>query len=195
MVGDGAADKSKRPLRYIAGICVTVIIAVLLLFYFSLSARFLAFLLLSIALVVSSIIDFEKQEIPDVITLSFIPAGLVLMTIFRIGGDGGTYMSSFVNSLLGALSGAGVMLLMGGLGWMLFRKEALGGGDVKLMAMIGAFLGWKLTVLTFFVAPFLAVIPGLYLKIRYGDETMPYGPFLAAGALVSLFAGAHLNII
>ena len=81
---------------------------------------------------------------------------------------------------------------MGLFGDILFKKESMGGGDVKLMAMVGAFLGWKLAVLAFFIAPFFGAIFGIVEKIRTKDSTMPYGPFLVLGTLVSLFYGNEI---
>ena len=68
----------------------------------------------------------------------------------------------------------------------------MGGGDVKLMAMVGAFMGWKLALLTFFVAPFFGAVYGIVEKIRTKDSAIAYGPFLVAGALVSLFYGERI---
>ena len=65
----------------------------------------------------------------------------------------------------------------------------MGGGDVKLMAMVGAFIGWKLVLLTFFIAPFFGAVYGIIEKIRTKDSAIAYGPFLAVGSLISLFLG------
>ena len=63
---------------------------------------------------------------------------------------------------------------------------------MKLMAMIGAFLGWKLVLLTFFIAPFFGSAVGIILKLRTGRETIPYGPYLSLGALIALFFGDRI---
>ena len=84
------------------------------------------------------------------------------------------------------------MFLMGIVGEVIFRKESLGGGDVKLMAMIGAFLGWKLVLLTFFLAPLLGSIVGLVMKIRFKKEVIPYGPYLSCGAVISMIYGERI---
>jgi leader peptidase (prepilin peptidase)/N-methyltransferase len=62
----------------------------------------------------------------------------------------------------------------------------MGGGDVKLLAMIGAFLGWQKAILTFFLAPFFGLIIGVINLIFKKDHTIPYGPFLSLAALLSL---------
>jgi leader peptidase (prepilin peptidase)/N-methyltransferase len=67
------------------------------------------------------------------------------------------------------------------------ETESMGGGDVKLLAMIGAFMGPQRALLTFFLAPFLGIIVGVINLVTKKDHTIPYGPFLSLAALVSLF--------
>ena len=95
-------------------------------------------------------------------------------------------------SIQGALIGGGLIYCMGLAGEMVFKKEAMGGGDVKLLAMVGAFLGWKLAVLTFFIAPFFGAVVGVIEKIRTKDSAIAYGPYLVLGALISLFWGQRI---
>jgi len=68
----------------------------------------------------------------------------------------------------------------------------MGGGDVKLLAMIGAFMGWKLALLTFFLAPYLGIALGIINLVTKKDHTIPYGPFLSIGALIALFWGNRI---
>jgi leader peptidase (prepilin peptidase)/N-methyltransferase len=63
----------------------------------------------------------------------------------------------------------------------------MGGGDVKLLAMIGAFMGWQMAILTFFLAPFLGIVFGVINLATKKDHTIPYGPFLSVAALIALF--------
>jgi len=102
------------------------------------------------------------------------------------------HVHSLTASLIGFIIGGGAIYAMGLLGDIIFRKESMGGGDVKLMAMIGAFLGWKLSLLSFFIAPFFGGVIGVIEKIRTKDNTIAYGPFLVLGALVSLFWGQKI---
>jgi len=103
-----------------------------------------------------------------------------------------------LNSFLGIIIGGGAIFLTGWLFDQIYFKllkkppiqgetESMGGGDVKLLAMIGAFLGWQRALMTFFLAPFLGAAVGLYVLIAKKDHTIPYGPFLALGVFVSLF--------
>ncbi|GAH41256.1 unnamed protein product, partial [marine sediment metagenome] len=77
------------------------------------------------------------------------------------------------------MAGGGAIFITGLIGNAIFRKESMGGGDVKLMAMVGAFIGWKLALLTFLIAPFFGAAVGIVLKIRKGESLIPYGPFLS----------------
>lgn len=76
--------------------------------------------------------------------------------------------------------------------YKVLRMDTMGGGDVKLMAMVGAFMGWKLALLSFFLAPFFGAIYGMIEKLRTKESTIAYGPFLVLGALISLFKGDEI---
>jgi len=95
-------------------------------------------------------------------------------------------------SALGMLVGGGVLYLTGMLGDFIFKKESMGGGDIKLLAMAGSILGWKLVLLTFFIAPILALIPGLVVLLLRRSHIIPYGPFLSLGLVLSLFFGSGI---
>ena len=68
----------------------------------------------------------------------------------------------------------------------------MGGGDVKFLAMIGAFLGWQAVLWTIFSSSVIASFVGVYLKFKKGQELIPYGPFLAAGAFIYMFCGNRI---
>lgn len=136
--------------------------------------------------------ESEPSDDRDIKILVFISLALIaLINFFQSSIPNAIlpYALSLSAALSGYIIGGGIIYLMGLMGDIIFRKESMGGGDVKLMAMIGAFLGWKLAVLTFFIAPFFGAVFGIIEKIRTKDSTIAYGPFLVAGALVSLFYG------
>lgn len=83
--------------------------------------------------------------------------------------------------------GGGVIFIMGVIGDWVFKKESIGGGDVKLLAAIGAFVGWQKVLLAFFVAPLFGAIVGIIIKIKTKESIIPYGPFLSLAGLISLF--------
>ncbi len=103
-----------------------------------------------------------------------------------------SHLRSFENGLIGYIIGGGCIYAMGMLGDIIFRKESMGGGDIKLMAMIGAFLGWKLAILSFFIAPLFGALSGIVVKLRTKESVIAYGPFIVMGALISLFWGYRL---
>jgi leader peptidase (prepilin peptidase)/N-methyltransferase len=166
----------------------TALAGLLLYKWFELTPQFFVYWVFVMLLLVVSVIDIEKQIIPDIISLGGIVAGLTGFTVFRLEGAA-NFFGAFLFSLSGASIGFLLMLALALAGQYIFKKEAMGGGDIKLVAMIGAFLGWKKVLLTFFIAPFLGSFTGLYLKIRYKREIVPYGPYLALGALISLLYG------
>ena len=103
-----------------------------------------------------------------------------------------THLRSLENGLIGFIIGGGCIYAMGMLGDIIFRKESMGGGDIKLMAMIGAFLGWKLVILSFFIAPLFGALAGIVVKLKTRESVIAYGPFIVMGALISLFWGYRL---
>jgi leader peptidase (prepilin peptidase)/N-methyltransferase len=98
-------------------------------------------------------------------------------------------LGGLLSSLIGLLTGGGIIYLTGVLGKMLFKKDAMGGGDVKYLAMMGSFLGFKSAILIYFMAPFFGVIVGIFMKIKYKTELIPYGPYLSLAALVVMVWG------
>lgn len=176
------------PFRYPLVELLTALLGILLYWHFGPAAAFPAYWAFICALTAVTFIDLEFTEVPDVISLPGILAGIVFMTVFQIDGSTSA-LGSFLNSLAGMFVGGLMMFLLGVIGEWAFQKEALGGGDIKLMAMIGAFLGWKLVILAFFAAPLLGSGVALYMKFKYKTEALPYAPYLSLGALVTLLWG------
>ncbi|MBI3313649.1 MAG: prepilin peptidase [Candidatus Omnitrophica bacterium] len=144
--------------------------------------------LLSVLMAIS-VTDLETGLIPDKLSLPGIAVGLVIAGLHppMMGTD--SWQQALIHSGLGILAGGGVLLLIGWFGNMVFRKETMGGGDIKLMAMLGAFLGIKKAFMVLFLGPFIALPYALYAKFSKKQETIPLGPFLAiAGAWVFLHA-------
>ena len=168
--------------------------------YFDLSPQFFAYLVMISCFIVATFVDFEHRIIPDEISVGGMCIGIIL-SLFMPELHGLTrdpalgikpYLLSLGLSLLGVLIGGGLIYAMGLLGDIIFKKESMGGGDVKLLALVGAFLGWKMALLTFFVAPFFGAVYGVVEKIRTKDSAIAYGPFLVLGALISLFWGNQI---
>src|SRR3989338_2351372 len=116
-------------------------------------------------LIASSVIDLEFQIIPDEISLGGLAVGLVASFLVPALHGTGSHWLSLGRSVIGMLVGGGGLYGTGVIGDIVFRKESLGGGDIKLLAMAGSILGWKLALFTFFMAPMLALIPGLLVLL------------------------------
>ncbi|MBL7158421.1 MAG: prepilin peptidase [Candidatus Omnitrophica bacterium] len=179
--------------RYFIVEFVSGALAALLFLKFGLTPKFFASAYLAAALIVVSFIDLAVQEIPDEITLSGIVVGIVACVgspdIIGRAARTTAFFDSFGGMLLGGLS----IYIVGFIGEFILKKEAMGGGDVKLMAMIGAFLGWKLVFLTFWIAPFFGGAAGIVLKMKDRENSViPYGPYISLAALVSLFFGEEI---
>ena len=152
----------------------------------------LIYLALVYALIVISCIDLEFQIIPDEISVGGLVVGLVLSWLVPALHQTDSRWLALGRSVLGVLVGGGVLYATGLLGDLLFRKESMGGGDIKLLAMAGSILGWKMVALTFFLAPLLALIPGLFVLLWKRSHVIPYGPFLSLALVVSLFVGERI---
>lgn len=139
--------------------------------------------------IVVTFIDFDHQIIPDEITLPGIAAGLIFSVVFPAWHGTASHLGGIAQAVLGFLAGGGTLYIVGTVGEWVFKKEAMGGGDVKLLAALGAFLGWKRTLLAIFVASFAGAVVGLILKAAKGEERIPFGPYLILGAVICLFWG------
>jgi len=149
------------------------------------------------SLIVITFIDLDFQIIPDRITLPGIPLGLVAGSFLLPDPFLRATALGYRASLLGAVSGFSLFYLVAFLSIKILKKEGMGGGDIKLMAMLGAFLGWKTVILTTFLGSLSGSIIGIGLMAFRGREKgslIPFGPFLALGALLSLFFGQEILI-
>ena len=139
------------------------------------------------ALVVVTFIDLEHQIIPDSITLPGIVIGFVASFFIPQLG--------WVNSLIGIVAGGGSLLLIAYGYELVAKKEGMGGGDVKLLAMMGAFLGWKAIIFIIFTASLIGSVIGVGImlaKKKDASLAIPFGPFLAGGAILYIFYGKKI---
>lgn len=154
---------------------------------FGLTPEGLAYILLICGLIVATFVDFDFQIIPDEISLGGIVAGLFLSFVFPVLHRSSTHLAGLLHALLGAAVGGGILWLLGCLGDFLFKKESMGGGDIKLLAMVGAFLGWKSALLSLPLASLAGAIVGIIIKLRTKESVIAFGPYLSLGALVNIF--------
>ena len=131
-------------------------------------------------------IDLEHQILPNVITLPGIAIGVLLSLIAPPG---------WKDSLIGVLLGGGLLYAIAGAYYLWRREEGMGMGDVKMLAMLGAFLGWKAVLVTVILASFAGAFVGLgMMAVQRGGMkyALPFGTFLAIGAVVAMFVGEPL---
>ena len=143
-------------------------------------------LLLGTALIALFMIDLEHQLLPNAITLP----GIVLGFAFSLV----TYPGP-VDSLIGIAVGGGVLYAIAAAYYLVRKEEGMGMGDVKMLAMVGAFLGWRAVLLTLVLSSFAGAVLGVGIMAwQRGDlrYALPFGTFLAVGALVAMLAGEQI---
>lgn len=145
------------------------------------------------SLIAATFIDFEFRILPDSITKTGIVTGVLASAAFPIlhrhepiAAIANPHLSSLVAAALGALTGGGLILVVRVVGSWIFRKEAMGEGDIYYMAFIGSFLGWKAVLLTFFLGCLIGSVYGIAQLVITRDRYVPFGPFLSLGALVMM---------
>lgn len=187
LLGRCRSCKGRIPARYPLVEALTALLTTALFLKFGLHPKFFSYAIMSSGLIVATFMDFEHGVIPDMITMGGLAVGLILAFLFPSVVGENSVKDGVLNAAAGALFGGASIFLAGLLGKAMFKKEAMGEGDIWLLAMIGSFLGFRLTLLTFFIAPFFGAIVGIILRLKDGRETIPYGPYLSLGALVSVF--------
>lgn len=128
--------------------------------------------------------DAREYIIPDEFSLG----GLVLGILFSLAGG----FPAVYTALIGAAVGFGVLWLVGVAGTKMFKEEAMGGGDIKMMAMVGAFVGWQGVLLTIFLGALLGTLVFVPLSVVGKKKLVPFGVFLSLGAAATWLAGPML---
>jgi len=168
--------------QYLAVEVTVPILAVLLYQRFALSGLFFIYLLLSYMLIVITFIDIKHKIIPDKITLP----GMVL----------GLFLSFFLNhitpleSIIGLLTGGGFLFMVA-----LISRGGMGGGDVKMAAMLGSFLGWQGVLFSIFAGSILGSLAGITMILmgrKNRKSHLPFGPFLSISSMIFFFFGPEL---
>ena len=185
--GKCASCHARISLRYPFIEALTGILFVLTLYYFGFSAATLIYWLFLSALVSITFIDLDHQIIPDVISLPGILVGFICSFFLP--------WLTWLDSLLGILIGGGILLAIAWFYEKLAKREGMGGGDIKLLGMLGAFLGWKAVLPIIFLASLSGTLVGVPLMLFQKGDTklaIPFGPFLAFAATVYLFWGQNI---
>jgi leader peptidase (prepilin peptidase)/N-methyltransferase len=178
--------RTRIKLRYPLVEALSALLALALYTRFGLSTVFVIYYLFACALIVVTFIDLDFQIIPDRISLGGIAVGLVLVYWLPI---------SYKDALIGLAVGAGSLMLIIYGYYFLTKRQGMGGGDVKLLGMIGVFTGWQGVAFTIFTASLIGSVVGLtWIAVQGKDmkAAIPFGPFLSLGALIYLFWGPPL---
>lgn len=194
--------KSKISIRYFVVELLTGFIFLFLYWYFvqyreEFFCVFLVYTILCCALIIATFVDLELRIIPNEVTLIGIPLFLVFSvlcpalhnaqgTLRNFSLLGISRLDSFISSVLGLIIGSGLIYMCAVLGKWVFKKDAMGFGDVKLMGMIGTVAGWKLVASNFFVAPFFGLLMAIPVMIFKKSNVIPYCPFLSIAALLCI---------
>jgi leader peptidase (prepilin peptidase)/N-methyltransferase len=174
-------------LRYPLVELLTAVCFLLLYSQHSLSFFFFASCLFACALIALGFIDFYHQILPDEITLP----GLLLALIYSLFRTD----LNLRQALIGAVAGAGFLLFIYGAYYLLRKKEGLGLGDVTMMLLIGAYLGWRQAFFTLILASFVGALVGIFFiffKKKDFQYSLPFGTFLAPTAFAALLWGERI---
>jgi leader peptidase (prepilin peptidase)/N-methyltransferase len=180
----------KIPFRYPLVEFLNASFYVFVLWRFGLGWHTLVFVIFCSAMLVITFIDLDFQIIPDRITLPGIPIGLIAGS-FLVPDPFMRYaLLGFKSSIIGFFIGGGLFYAIA-----VLSRGGMGGGDIKMMAMVGSLMGWKSVLLTTFLGSFTGAVLGVFLMIVKGKgrkTKIPFGPFLALGALITLFYGQEI---
>ncbi len=187
--GKCSACQTSISLRYPAIEFLSGLLSLIVAWHFGFELQVIPALLLTWALIALSFIDIDHQLLPDDITLPFLWLGL-LCNLFAVFTD--TY-----SSLIGAMAGYMVLWLV----YISFKivtgKEGMGHGDFKLLAMLGAWMGWQILPLTIILSSFCGAIIGLSMIVFGGHDrkqAIPFGPYLALAGWIALIWGQDISM-
>ncbi|MCJ7664154.1 MAG: prepilin peptidase [Desulfobacterales bacterium] len=161
--------------------------SLLLLLQYGISTLYVIYFAFFASLTLVSFIDLPHRIIPDVISLPGIVIGLVISFLHP--------QMSIKDSLIGVLLGGGSLYVVASVYHVVTKREGMGGGDVKLLAMIGAFIGWKGVLFTILCSSFVGSVIGVTLMLFSSADSkyaVPFGPFLSLGAIIYVLWGEGL---
>lgn len=207
--------KQKISFQYFVVELLTALCFLLFYYLFGISWLTIAYLIFVCGLIIATFIDFNFRIIPDEISVGGMVLGLIFSLLLPQIHSSQTHLGGLWKSFLGVIIGGGLVWLTAIIGDIIFFKivpaiykmlgkkyylleefeddeegpATMGGGDIKLMAMVGAFIGWQKVTLAFFLAPFFGAFIGLYVKFTKKTSLIAYGPYLVLASLISLLYG------
>ena len=178
--------------RYFLVELLTALLFLLVWQRFGLSLVTPVYWLMVFGLILATFVDFEHMIIPDRCSLGGMVLGLAFSAVVPALHDAETIVQSLTRSLIGLAVGAGSLWSVGFVGKIVFKKDAMGLGDVKLLGALGAFLGWQAVVFIIMISSFFGSMVGIAL-ILFGNKAwqsrIPFGPYLALAAVVWMLGG------
>ncbi len=183
LMGRCRGCREKISIRYPVVELLSALLAVAMLYRFGLTPSFFIYYLWACVLLVITFIDIDFQIIPDSLSIGGIVVGLVLVWWLPL---------SYTNALMGLFLGAGLLIFVIYGYYFLTGKEGMGGGDVKLLGMIGVVTGWQGVLFTIFMGSLIGTavgVPWAFAQKKNMQAAIPFGPFLALGALIYVLWG------
>lgn len=179
-------DGIKENLRFHYGIGLTLPLLLIVLFYkFSFSGTFFIYAFLGIMLIIDAFVDMKSQIIPNELNFLGFLVGIVL-TYFTLVND----VTVGLDKICGLLAGGGIFLLIALVAFVVYKKEGMGLGDVKLMGVLGLFFGFfntiQIFILSFAIGAVVSILL-MILKIKKSTDYMAFGPFIVIATVITMF--------
>lgn len=171
---------------------ITVLSEVILFINFGITTTFFLYAFLTLLLVVCMFSDIKGCIIPNEVNFVGFIVGIII-TFIKMSVD----INSGIDSIAGMLVGFLIFLAIAGLSLLLYKREGMGGGDIKLMGVLGLYLGFfnniQVFILSFFLAAFISIFL-LATKIKKGDDYIPFGPFIVLAAYLTMLFPASVTM-
>lgn len=182
--------REKISIRYPLIEILAALMCLLLFWKYGLGLQFVVAFVFVCSLIVITFIDFDHQIIPDMITLPGIPL-FSLIAVLVMGVP-------WLEVLIGIIAGGGFLYAIAVAYELITKREGMGGGDIKLLAMMGGFLGWKSLLFIVFVSSLVGALVGITIVVAKGKDmkyAVPFGPFLSMAAVLYLFIGQSMMML
>jgi leader peptidase (prepilin peptidase) / N-methyltransferase len=179
--------------RYFLVEMLTGTLFLLVWLHYGLDVRTPVYWLIIFGLILGTFVDFEHMIIPDRVSLGGIVLGLVLSPLIPSLHGETNWLRALMWAGVGLAAGSGILWIVGVIGKLIFRKEAMGMGDVKLLGALGAFLGWQAVLFIVMVSSLIGSIVGIGLIVSRKQEwqsRIPYGPYISMAAVIWILWGA-----
>ena len=186
--GRCANCKQKISIFYPISEIICGVLFVICYLSFGISFNLIIALTFTSLLIIVILSDYYYMIIEDSVLIVF--SLLLIIEIYFISG-----LDVLLHSLLSALISFIIMLLLKLFGDFIFKRESMGGGDIKLMAVFGLIIGWELSIITIFLSAFIALPVSVFIMKTNKNHEIPYGPFLSMAALIIYFSHIDINLI